>query len=47
MKKDYFIAYDEVLKEWVVWLRLSKNAAQQVYANKLKRNCKKWIEKKK
>lgn len=43
--KKYKIQYVNELKKWVVFEIKSPNLLWQVYGAKLKRDCKKWVEK--
>lgn len=45
MKKElYTIEYCEIRKVWIVFKRLSPSAMQEVYKNKYKKECKKWLD---
>ena len=42
----YKIEYEPALKKWIVFEIKSNNLLWQVYSDKLKRNCKKWVKEK-
>lgn len=45
MKNRYIIEKCPIRKSWVVFKRLTPHAMEEVYINKLKRECKKWVKK--
>lgn len=44
---NYKIEYEKCMKAWVVWEVISSSFLKQVFSDKLKKNCKKWVDKRK